>query len=159
MKSQAQRRLLVIGIFVGFFLIIGSFWLAAHVQKLLLALAIPAFALFGYCYWQVSHVVRGYSYPDYVCRNVTTDERQAKIRDRSFVIAYQILAICFSIFGVAVMFVMDFSWFRYVTHNTVQAVLWFVLLLAAALPSCVVAWTLPDFQDEPLPEVLVTQHR
>ncbi len=93
-------------------------------------------------YVGLSQAMRAYSYTSTLRPrdNPLTDERQAYIRDRSFVFAYQTLAAVCSFGVIYWMLAYDFSWPLPSEQYQVQIIFWGVLILTACLPTAVVAW-------------------
>jgi hypothetical protein len=140
-NSQARRRLLVAGIYAGYAVVVGAFWLAQAVAHGLIALALPGFLMLGICHWTVSQVVQAYSLS--AQKSVPRpDERQVLVRDRAFVTSYQILSglLCL---GILYATIAGAHWWHPST-NEWKAGLFGSLLLSATLPSAVIAWGEPD---------------
>jgi hypothetical protein len=156
-KSQAGRRMLVAGLYAGYGVVVGALWLAQAVSVGLVGLAIPGLLLLGICHWSISQAVLEYSVwaPKSVAR---PDERQARVRDRGFVISYQVLSgvLCLGIlYG---MVAGDQHWWH-PTAGEWKAALFGALLLSATLPSAVIAWLEPDDPQEIGDELVAQQKR
>jgi hypothetical protein len=80
------------------------------------------------------------------------DERQVALRDRTYLIAYRILAVTFAWLALAAYIVGDASATRVVSSSVADwimaDVMFVVIPLVAFLPSAVLAWYAPDEVDD-----------
>ena len=143
LNSQSRRRTIVVALYASYLLVLAPFWLAHNVAKPLLALAVPAFLLLTACLWAVLRLVRNYAYPSATCIPALVDERQAQIRDHSYVTAYQILSVVVCLYVIFTMFAHDFG-IPAPSAGQIQALLFGALLITLTLPASVVAWSQPD---------------
>ena len=150
-NSSARRRGIVVTLYASYLLVLAPFWLAHAVAKPLIALAIPAFLLLSASLWAVLRVVRNYAYPSGTCLPAIVDERQAQVRDHSYVTAYQILSIMVCLYVVYSILAHDLG-MRSPSPGQLQAILFAALLLTLTLPASVVAWTQPDDAFELAPD-------
>ena len=146
LRTRTQRRLLVVADYASYGMVLGSFWLAHTVKKELMLLAIPAFLLWGACFWALSQLTRMYSFSSGK-QCVVPDERETQVRDRGFAHSYMILSLMVSLAIVYDMLAHDFGWWL-PAAGQLQNVLWVVLMFVSTLPSAVLAWELPDVRDD-----------
>ena len=156
MNSQNRRRGLVVMVYLSYLVILLPFWLAHHLTKPLLLLALPAFVVWGACFWSLSRVARAYAYPSGMNPADHADEREAQVRDRSFARAYWIFSSVICLGLLYRMLANDFGWLL-PKEAALQSIFFGLLLLSATLPSSVVTWNERDIPDETADELLV-QH-
>jgi hypothetical protein len=141
--ERRRTRRLFVGLLVACYaLIAASLWAAAKYNKLLLLGVVAGLVVIGVLYAGLSQAMRAYSFTSSMRprENPLTDERQAQVRDRAFVSAYQALAAACS-FGVMYwMLAFDFLWPLPHEQYQVQIIFWGVLILTACLPTAIVAW-------------------
>jgi uncharacterized membrane protein len=77
------------------------------------------------------------------------DERQVRIRDRAFLVAYQVFA-GLTLLGLLVVGIGSDAIDRPITltYDTMQPLVWGVILYGIILPSAIVAWQEPDLDRE-----------
>jgi hypothetical protein len=142
LEKRKTRRLFV-GLMAGCYgLIAASLWAAARYNKLLLLGVVAGLVVIGVVYTGLSQAMRAYSFTSSMRprENPLTDERQAQVRDRAFVISYQALAAVCSFGVIYWMMALDFDWPLPHEPYQVQMIFWGVLILTACLPTAVVSW-------------------
>jgi hypothetical protein len=72
------------------------------------------------------------------------DERQIQARNRAYVWAYRLMAAGVMLAALYYMIATDSGWWLPREWNAVQAFFWGVWLLAATLPTAILAWTEAD---------------
>ncbi len=156
LDKRANRRLTVLFLYVGFLLIMGPYVVGStehtpdvRVHAWRLAAFLSAFALSVLSYVALCKSMKAYSFDDYGKSLPETDERQAHIRDRSFVVSYWILALIVSLALIYCAIAPDWNWPYPTDLLTSTGFITFALLFIASLPTVFVAWNEPGIEDEP----------
>jgi hypothetical protein len=156
LDKRANRRLTVVLMYIGFVLVVATYAVGpayhtadVRIHALRLASYLSAFALSVLTYVALCKSMKAYSFDEYGKDSPETDERQAHIRDRSFVISYWILASIVSFALIYSSLAPDWNWPSPTDFVTSNGFVTFALLFTGSLPTVVVAWKEPGIEDEP----------
>ncbi len=142
--GRAARRLLVLGVYLGYAALVGGWALTSTFN-----LGLPFFLLtIPGALVMLGALAKLYTSAPHRMANETDDrldERQRLVRNEAFRASYILLAaLC--VVGVVyggIAWDNDWLWLPD-TRTAVQAVVWGVFLLVMTLPTAVLAWTEPD---------------
>lgn len=144
--NRRQRRQLVIGMYLGYGLLVG-FWTLSSQLKNAWPMALVVICALGIVYTFRELVIRHGFWVLANAPDQDLDERQVKARDNAYRIAYALFS---SLAGLGVLYwylatdAVKLRLWLPTTTNELNAVFWGVWLLMVSLPTAVLAWIEPD---------------
>lgn len=153
--TRAQRRRMVVLLYLGYPLGVGAVWLSEQLREanaFPLVYAAGAVAIVGI----LATIVAYFKLMGRTTVNLPNisgralDERQRRVRDGAFRGAYYTLMTLVTLIGAAVLLVSIFGnapTFS-VTNGTAQVTWWGIFIVTNTLPTAIIAWNEPNPDDE-----------
>lgn len=137
--NRRVRRALVVACYLGYAGMVGAWALLDHPWRWLFVVPLGLCAI-----WAMGTLLAPAMLGVSDGADADLDERQIQSRNRAYLWAYRTLGASVMLAALYYMIATDAGWWLPRSWNELQAFFWGVWLLAATLPTAILAWTEAD---------------